>query len=110
MSSQSRLVDQRAIVRQLWTIKVHEPKKIAAITHILLSTVYRYVTKLKKTGTLSPHGHSGRPKIISIKQCHQLDQIVKHQANVTSAELAARLNKTSHGLKILIIRLGTSSY
>jgi len=102
MSSNTNLVAQRVVVKQLWDNNIRKPAEIIRITGFLKSTTYDHINRLKKRGTLVPLPIPGRPKILTSKEHRHLGQLIRANNTVTATEAAARLNETYPNLNISV--------
>jgi transposase len=94
------LAERRSFVSQIWAQGIQKPQEIAEISGLPVSTVYRYVAKLQKTGSLSPTGRAGRPTILSPKKRRHLGRIASLKKFTSASEIAATLEKKHPGLSV----------
>ena len=95
-----KLAERRTFVSQIWAQGIEKPQEIANISGLPVSTVYRYVAKLKKTGSLSPSGHAGRPTILEPKHRRHLGRIASLKKFTPASKIAITLEKKHPGLSI----------
>lgn len=94
------LARRRSVFRTLWHNGIREPGHLAETTGIPVSTVYRYVDKMKKTGKLEPLPRSGRPRVLSPKKRRQLGRFVARNPQESASELATKLNANNPDLNV----------
>ncbi len=91
---------RRTVITTLWQNRTRNAKALHKITSIPLSTVYDYIKKLKKSGSIKDLPRSGRPRKLSPRKRRQLGSLVSKNKFSTCAELANSLNKTHTNLNI----------
>src|SRR6185312_14327784 len=84
----------------LWEAGTHDADTLHKLTSIPLSTVYKYIKKLKNNISLNPLPRSGRPRKFSPKQCRHLGQLVSANKYSTSTELSNTLNDHHPNLNV----------
>src|SRR6266542_4642470 len=91
---------RRTVITTLWQNGTRNAKALHKITSIPLSTVYDYIKKLKKSGSIKDLPRSGRPRKLSPRKCRHLGSLVSKNKFSTCAEIANSLNKTHTNLNI----------
>ena len=76
----------------MWENGTHDAQTLHELTSIPLSTVYKYIKKLKKNTILDPLPRPGRPKKLSPKKRRYLGQLISINKFSTCTELANILN------------------
>lgn len=100
MPKKLTLNEKRSLVSSLWANGIHNVNKLHEITHIPKSTLYTYVPKLKKSGTIKLKSRLGRPKLLSPKKRIHLGKLASTRKCATSKEIAFTLNQTYPNLNI----------
>src|SRR5271170_4606618 len=87
------LKQRHTLITSLWENGVRNAHTLHELTSILLSTVYKYIKKLKNNITLDPLPRTGRPKKLSPKKYRYLGQLISKNKFSTTPELANPLNE-----------------
>jgi transposase len=83
-----------SFVSKLWANGIRNISELYKITRIPKSILYRYVQKLKSSGTIKSKPRSERPKLLSPKKHIQLEKLASKRKCTTSKEIAFTLNQT----------------
>jgi hypothetical protein len=86
------LKQRHTLITSLWENGIHDAHTLHELTSIPLSTVYKYIKKLKNNITLDPLPRTGRPKKLSPKKRRYLGQLISKNKFSTTPELANLLN------------------
>ena len=87
-------------ITSLWKAGTRNADTLHKLTSIPLSTVYKYIKKLKNNISLNPLPRSGRPRKLSPKQRRHLGQLVSANKYSTSTELSNTLNDHHPNLNV----------
>src|SRR6266542_1873511 len=94
------LKQRRTAVTSLWHADVRDAKTLHKQTSVPLSTIYDYLKKLKMGYSLDPLPTSGRPKKLTPKKRHHLDQLVSQNKYSTCSELENNLKQLHPNLNV----------
>ena len=83
-----------AIVENLWESGIHDVSQLHKITHVPISTLYKYIKKLSVTATLKPKYRPERPKKITAEKRIYLGKLASSRKCASSKEIAHVLNQT----------------
>jgi transposase len=86
------LTNRQSNVRDAWRRGIRKVSSLAKITGVPLSTVYKYVAKLKNKQTLNPLPRPGRPRILPPEKRHVLGRIIQNNRYLTCKEITTSLN------------------
>ncbi|CAJ0850252.1 16841_t:CDS:2 [Entrophospora sp. SA101] len=96
--TETPLKQRYMVITSSWEAGTRDADTLHDLTSIPLSTIYKYIKKLKDDIPLNPLPRSGRPKKLSPKQRRHLGQLVSVNKFSTSTELANILN--AHNLDL----------
>ena len=91
---------QRNSVKSLWDQNVRSAKEISQRLCIPLRTCERYVSLLRKTGTLAIDHSPGRPRKLTSNKRRHIGKILEHNHFTTVGEIKARLEEKDSELDI----------
>src|SRR6266498_5857934 len=94
------LEQRRTAITSLWNSSVCDAKTLHELTSVPLSTIYDYLKKLKMGYSLDPLPRSGRPKKLTPKKRHHLDQLVSQNKYSTCSELVNNLKQLHPNLNV----------
>lgn len=88
------LADRRKTASELWSRGVRDAPILAKLSDTPLSTIYKYITQLKKNHKLEPISRPGRPTILTSPNRRVLGRIIQNDQYLTCGEIATKLNST----------------
>ena len=78
----------------LWNNGIQNPKELCKLTKMPLSTIYKKIKKIKKSGSLKHAGGNGRPKKITESAIRALGQYIRHDTSISTRTLSRKLENT----------------
>ena len=100
MPKQPTLTQRRSIIENLWESGIHDISQLHKITHIPISTLYKYIKKLSVAASLKPKSRPGRPKKLTAEKRIHLGKLANSRKCASSKEIAHVLNQTYPNLNI----------
>ena len=100
MPKQPTLTQRRSIIENLWESGIHDISQLHKITHIPISTLYKYIKKLSVAASLKPKSHPERPKKLTAEKRIHLGKLANSRKCASSKEIAHVLNQTYPNLNI----------
>ena len=101
MPKQPTLTQRRSIIENLWESGIHDISQLHKITHIPISTLYKYIKKLSVAASLKPKSRPGRPKKLTAEKRIHLGKLANSRKCASSKEIAHVLNQTYPNLNIV---------
>ncbi|CAJ0850196.1 16833_t:CDS:2 [Entrophospora sp. SA101] len=98
--TETPLKQRYMVITSSWEAGTRNADTLHDLTSIPLSTIYKYIKKLKDDIPLNPLPRSGRPKKLSPKQRRHLGQLVSVNKFSTSTEFANILNAHNPDLNV----------
>ena len=89
MPKQPTLTQRRSIIENLWESGIHDISQLHKITHIPISTLYKYIKKLLVAASLKPKSRPGRPKKLTAEK---FGKLADSRKCASSKEIAHVLN------------------
>ena len=86
MVKQLTLTQRRSIVENLWENGIHDVSQPHKITHLPISTLYKYIKKLSVAASLKPKSRPGRPKKLTAEERIHLGKL----ANLRKCAIAVK--------------------
>ena len=82
---------RRSVILHFWNNGQRSPVTISRITKTSLTTVKRYITKIKQQDTIEDRPRKGRPCRITASDNTALGQWIRRNNEATSKELVQKL-------------------
>ena len=100
MPKQLTLTQKRSIVENLWDSGIYDVSQLHRITHVPISTLYKYIRKLSVAASLKPKSRPGRPKKLTAEKRIHLGKLTSSRRCASSKEIAHVFNQTYPNLNI----------
>ena len=91
MPKQPTLTQRRSIIENLWESEIHDISQLHKITHIPISTLYKYIKKLSVAASLKPKSRPGRPKKLTAEKRIHLGKLANSRNCALSENLTENL-------------------